>query len=104
MRHETVGPDLGGRRQVCGTRSQEYSIETVCQGIQDEVARQDSKSLIRFSVVLCNATSRSGEGACLNHDVLRVGRTLRHQPSTFPRISPETHLHPYCSRRSSEIW
>ena len=28
-----------------------------------------SVDLNSFSIVLCNATSRSGEGACLNHDV-----------------------------------
>ena len=38
-------------------RSQEISIETVCQGIQDEEARPDSKNLTCFSVVLCNATA-----------------------------------------------
>ena len=52
----------------------------------------------RFSIVLCNVTSRSGEGACLNHDVgefveqketIEV-ETLRHQQSTFPRTSQET--------------
>ena len=30
--------------------------------------------------------------------------TLRHQPSPFPRNSPETHRHPSSSRRSSERW
>ena len=30
--------------------------------------------------------------------------TPRHQQSTFPRNSPGTHLHPTCSRRSSEVW
>ena len=30
--------------------------------------------------------------------------TPRHQQSTFPRNSPETHLHPTSRRRSSEIW
>ena len=38
------GVDLGGHRQLCGSRSQEISIETVCQGIQDEEARPDSKT------------------------------------------------------------
>ena len=33
------------------------SIETVCQGIQDEEVRQSSKNVTCFSVVLCNATS-----------------------------------------------
>ena len=30
--------------------------------------------------------------------------TLRHQQSTFPRNSPESHLHPTSRRRSSEKW
>ena len=29
--HETVGPDLGGRRQVCGSDTQENPIEVVCK-------------------------------------------------------------------------
>ena len=62
----------------------------------------------RFTVVICNATSRSCEGACLNHDVgefveqretIEV-ETLRHQWSTFSRNSPETHLHQNSSRGS----
>ena len=55
--------------QVCGPRSQENSIEAVCQIIQDEEASQNLKSLSCFSVVLCTATSWSCKGACLNHDV-----------------------------------
>ena len=50
-------PQIWVDRQVCGTRSQQNSIETVCQGIQDEEARQYSKSFTCFSVVLCNATT-----------------------------------------------
>ena len=38
-----------------GSRSQDNSIQTVCQGTQDEEARQDSKSVI--SVVLCTCES-----------------------------------------------
>ena len=34
--HETVGPDLGGHRQVCGSDTQENSIEVVCKRIQNE--------------------------------------------------------------------
>ena len=34
-----VGADLGGHRQVCGLRAEENSIETVCQGIPDEIQR-----------------------------------------------------------------
>ena len=37
--HETVGPDLGGHRQVCGSDTQENSIEVVCKRIQNEEAR-----------------------------------------------------------------
>ena len=37
--HETVGSDLGGHRQVCGSDTQENSIEVVCKGIQNEEAR-----------------------------------------------------------------
>ena len=37
---ETVLVDLGGHTQVSGPQAQENSIETVCQGIQDEEARQ----------------------------------------------------------------
>ena len=67
--HETVGPNLGGHRQVCGSDTQENSIEVVCKRIQNEEARSDSTNSTSFSIVLWNATSRSGEGACLNHDV-----------------------------------
>ena len=60
------------------------------------------RALPTFSVVLCNATSGSCEGACLNHDVGELVEqrepmeveTPRHQQNTFPRNSPETHLHP----------
>ena len=55
-RKETVETDLGGHRQVCGPRSQENSIEAVCQGTQDG-ARHDSKILTCFSVVLVNTTT-----------------------------------------------
>ena len=51
--------------------------------------------------MLCNATTRSREGACLDHDVGESVKqweaieieTLRYRQSTFPRNSPETHLH-----------
>ena len=55
---------------------------------------------------------RSCEGACLNHDVgefveqretIEV-ETLRHQQSTFPRNSPDTHLHQASRTGSSEVW
>ena len=60
-----------------------------------EEARWDSTSSTRFSIVLCNATSRSCEGACLNHEVGKLVEqretieveTPRHQLSTFPRNS-----------------
>ena len=86
--------------------------EVVCKRMQNEEARKDSRSSAGFSIVLCNATSRSREGACLNHDVgefveqretIEV-ETLRHQPSTYPRNSPETHLHQTSRRGSSEVW
>ena len=64
-RQEAVGAGLGGHRQVCGPSSEEDSIVTVQPRIQDEEARQYSKSLTCFSVVLWNATSRSGEGPFL---------------------------------------
>ena len=110
--HETVGPNLGGHRQVCGSDTQENSIEVVGKRIQNEEARSDSTSSTSFSIVLCNATSRSGEGPCLNHDVGEFVKqketiefeTLRHQQSTFPRNSPETHLHQSSRRGSSEVW
>ena len=38
--HETVGPNLGGHRQVCGSDTQENSIEVACKGI--EVWRRQS--------------------------------------------------------------
>ena len=54
---------------------------------------------------------RSCEGACLNHDVGEFEQretieveTPRHQQSTFPRNSPETHLHQTSRRGSSEVW
>ena len=37
--HETVGLDLGGHRQVCGSDTQENLIEVVCKRIQNEEAR-----------------------------------------------------------------
>ena len=46
--HETVGPDLGGHRQVCGSDTQENSIEVVCKRIQNEEAKQDSTSFHPF--------------------------------------------------------
>ena len=48
---ELIWVDTG---KSCGHRSQEKTIEAVCQGIQDEEARQVSKSLSCLSVVLCN--------------------------------------------------
>ena len=33
---EAVGPDLGGHRQVCGSSSQDHSIKTLRQRIQEE--------------------------------------------------------------------
>ena len=36
---ETVGLDLGGHRQVCGSDTQEHSVEVVCTRIQNEEAR-----------------------------------------------------------------
>ena len=36
---KTVGPDLGGHRQDCGSDAQENSIEVVCKRIQNEEAR-----------------------------------------------------------------
>ena len=77
--------------------SQGSSIETVCQGIQDEETRQNSKSFTCSCVVLCNATSWSCESACHNHDVCWLVEwmetveveTLRHQQSAFPKGQPE---------------
>ena len=34
-----LDPDLDGHRQVCGSSTQENSIDTVCKRIQDEEAR-----------------------------------------------------------------
>ena len=110
-RQEIVGADLGGHRQVCGSRPQENSIKIVRQGIQDEEARQDSKSF-SFAVVLGNATTRSSESVGLNYDVCEVVEqretfeveTLRHKQGTLSRNSAETQKHPYSSRIWSEIW
>ena len=84
-------------------RSQQKSIKTVCQGIHDEAARQDSKSLTGFSIVLSNATTWSCDGAGLNHDVCWLVEhrdtveveTLRHQQSAFPKNNPGTHIYIY---------
>ena len=90
----------GGHRQVCGSESQENSIEVVCKNVQNEEARKDSTTSTNFSIVLCNATSRSCDCACLNHDVgefveqletIKV-ETLRHQPSTFHQRLKNTRL------------
>ena len=43
--------------KIVDPHSQENSFEVVCQGREDEEARQDSKNLTSFSVVLGNATS-----------------------------------------------
>ena len=84
------------------SRSQENSIETVCQGIQDEEAKRYSKS---FTSQL---TTGSRESVGVNmmsvswsniRETVEV-ETQRHQQSTFPWI----HLNPFSSRRSSEIW
>ena len=37
--HESVGLNLGGHRQVCGSDTPENSIEVVCKRIQNEEAR-----------------------------------------------------------------
>ena len=58
-----------------GSDTQENSIEFVCKRIQNKETRKDSMSSHHFSIVLCNATSRSFEGACLNHDVGKFYRT-----------------------------
>ena len=42
---DAVGSDLGGHRQVCGPRSQENSIETLCQGIQKRRSKAKFKEL-----------------------------------------------------------
>ena len=99
-------------RQVCGPSLQEISIEIVRQGVQDEEARQDSKSLTCFSVVLCNATLWSCKSVGLNHDVCWLVEHrdtievegLRHQQSAFPSNSPETRKCPSSSGRSTETW
>ena len=80
--------------------------------MQENTKRRSKVSSTRFSIVLCNATSRSCEGACLNHDVGEFVEqseaieieTLRHQSGTFPRNSPETNLHQTTCRGSSEVW
>ena len=38
-RHETVGSDLGGHRQICRHNEPENSIETVCKRVQHEEVR-----------------------------------------------------------------
>ena len=43
--HETVGPDLGGHRQVCGSDTQENSIEVVCKRTQNEESKVRFKEL-----------------------------------------------------------
>ena len=57
-RQEAVGSDLGEHRQ-----------ELFFQRFEDKEARHKSTIQSCCSVVPCNATSRSCEGACLNHDV-----------------------------------
>ena len=47
--HETVGPNLGGHGQVCGSHTSENLIEVVCKIVQDEEARQYSMSSTSFS-------------------------------------------------------
>ena len=80
--------------------------------LQENTKRRSKVRLNELSIVLCSTTSRSCEGACLNHDVgefveqretIEV-ETQRHQQSTFPRNSPETHLHQTSRRGSSEVW
>ena len=57
-------------------------------------SKQNSRVSASFPIVLCTATSRSCEGACLDEfaeqrETIEV-ETLRHQPGTFPRDSLET--------------
>ena len=77
-------------------------FDRVC--VQENTKRKSKERFNEFYPLLdcpCNATSRSCEGACFNHDVgefveqretIEV-ETLRHQLGTFPRNSPETYLH-----------
>ena len=95
--------------QVCGPRSQESSIETVCQGIQDEEARPNSKSL--FASQWLSAVPLLEAVKVLVSIMMSVGRakvtvevgTLPHQQRAFPVNSPESHIHPSSSRRSSKL-
>ena len=38
-KHETIGSDSGGHRQVCGSSAQENYMETVCKRRLDEEGR-----------------------------------------------------------------
>ena len=62
--------------KFCGLDTQENLLEVVRKRIQNEEARKDSTSATSFSIVLCNATSWSGDGASLNHD---VGECVKHR-------------------------
>ena len=81
------------------------------QGIQDEEARHDSKSLSCFSVVLSNATTEAVKALVsimMSVSWSNKGRPLKlrhHHISRAPfKRSPETHLHPTSSTRPSETW
>ena len=97
-------------RQVCGS-AHEKIRSRLWQGIQDEEARQDSKSLSCFSIVLCNATTETVKAlVSIMKSVSwsNEGRPLKlrhHDSSRAPfKRSPETHLHPTSSTRPSETW
>ena len=82
--------------QVCGPRSQKHSSEIVCQGIQDQEARQHLKRLICCSVVLCEAAKvrvsiMTSVGWSSQGFPVEV-ETPPHQQKAFPRNSPETHI------------
>ena len=110
MQARNCGSDLGGHMQVCGPRSQESSIETLCQGVQNEEARPNSKSL--FASQLFSAVPLLEAVKVLASIMMSVGRakvtvevgTPPHQQSAFPVNSPETRINPSSSRRSSKIW
>ena len=91
-KHETVGPDLGGHRQVCGSSMQENSIETLCRRIQNDAMPPLEAVKVLVSIMMSVSVSNKRE-------TIEV-ETLRHQQSTFPRNSPETHLHQTFRRRS----
>ena len=93
---KTVGPDLGGHRQVCGSDTQENSIEVVYKRMkQGKIQRALSASQLfsampSLEAVMVLVSIMMSVNLSNKRETIAV-ETLGHQQSTFPRTSLETH-------------